>query len=1115
MTKKGFYKLLTKPHLFIRDYAKKNRDLKEKIKIYVEKIIDKNIPFPQYYYLLYLVFNKAEFFYMAEKALKRAIALKAKPIYYYNLGVLLKRKGQWWQIVEAFDKAIKIKPTADMEWHLAYAEALEKMNRFEEASTVLEKFAKDEKLDSNWYFIYGNLLKKISKEEESNIAFSKAIELDVDKNSKELGIGIFYELQGKWIDACEAYKEQVKKEPKNALIHYKLGLSYDRCYDWVNAEIEYMKAITLETYNAHWFYRLGLIREKQKKWELSTKAYICALERQENFIASWFYRLGYVLDKQKRYSEASKIFKEQRVLQDAHGVPENQYYNNASLKRSINYTEYYERYSLDDNIILYESYHGGSISGNPLALFRFLYRDERFKNYKHIWIINEKKKIPENLKKDVNIIFIKRDCDLYMRYLAKAKYLINNVTFPEYFIRKEGQLYLNTWHGTPIKTLGKDIKDDFFAHKNASRNFLQASHMISPNSHTTNILLKNFDIYETYQGIFAEIGYPRQDLTLNLPVENKTEIRKLLGILEDKKVVLYAPTWRGTLSGAKFDTDKLLSDIHLLKEIDNIYFLFRGHHMVETILSEIDEIKSIVVPAKIDTNSLLSIVDILITDYSSIAFDYMAREKPIIYYAYDRKEYETERGLYFPLEELGENIAYNNKQLIEILSKSIAFSKISSIQKKAQLQFCPYDDGFATRRVVELFFFDKKEGVKIINFPKKQSVLLYGGGFIPNGVTTSFLNLIEHIDKKKYSVSIVIDPKVIDSDKKKREQFNRLGKEIKVIGKFSSMGMTLEEKWIIDKFNTQRVLPSEEMKIIFQYVYQREFLRVFGRTKFDIIINFEGYNSYWVRLFSANKSANKIIYLHADMLEEAKIRFPYLYGNFYSYSFYNKLISVSNDANSINREHLVSNCNIDIEKFDYCDNLLNPQEILQKANNKIETALEKQIFEDSIVFINIARLSPEKDQKKLIRAFFRINQKYSKSKLIIIGQGELKSELQHLINDLKLSKKVYLLGQKFNPMPYLNKSDCFVLSSNYEGQGLVLLEAMILNKPVISTDIPGPRGVLKGNLGYLVENSEDGLYQGMLNFLKNKDNKREKFDYEKYNNNALKMFYMKVIGEIK
>jgi len=199
-----------------------------------------------------------------------------------------------------------------------------------------------------------------------------------------------------------------------------------------------------------------------------------------------------------------------------------------------------------------------------------------------------------------------------------------------------------------------------------------------------------------------------------------------------------------------------------------------------------------------------------------------------------------------------------------------------------------------------------------------------------------------------------------------------------------------------------------------------------------------------------------------------------------------------------------------VYKFDYSDNVLNPIEIIERSTEDIE---DSNIFNNSKTFINIARLSPEKDHKKLILAFSKVAKKHTNSKLIIIGDGSLKGDLNQLIKKLSLKKRVLLLGQKFNPMPYLKASDCFVLSSNYEGQGLVLLEAMVLEKPVISTDISGPRSVLKDGLGLLVDNSEDGLVEGMLKFLEDEESISKEFNYKEYNKKALDMFYLKVLGD--
>ena len=325
----------------------------------------------------------------------------------------------------------------------------------------------------------------------------------------------------------------------------------------------------------------------------------------------------------------------------------------------------------------------------------------------------------------------------------------------------------------------------------------------------------------------------------------------------------------------------------------------------------------------------------------------------------------------------------------------------------------------------------------------------------------------------------------------------------------STMLMSLEEKWLISKLNLQYDLASKEMWEIVNVAYRREYQRIFKGKRFDLIINFEGYSQYWIRLLGSVKEVSKVIYLHNDILGEAKVRFPYLYANMKFYKNYTKLISVSKDSHEINQK----NIELDKSLFDYSNNLLNPKEIMKKSKRSILTDYEKNIFKNSRVFINIARLSPEKGQNRLINAFSKLVKEYSDIKLVIIGQGPLKESLNELVVELSLENRVFLLGQKFNPMPYLKESNCFVLSSYHEGQGLVILEAMILKKYIISTDIEGPRELLKNNLGDLIENSEEGLYDAMLRFLE-KPLTLKYFDVEKYNEEAKNMFNNKVLSLI-
>jgi len=1214
MTIKGIYKLAKHPHVFVKDYVKK-RFTKEELKEYVSKAIDLDIPSHKYYYFIYKELKKEGYFSRAEQALRKAIYIKPKAEYYYALAVLLKTKWQWWQIVEALEKAIDIaEPKVKKEWYFFYVLALEKMNSLEEASKILYKLDKLGYLTSDRYFQHGNILQSLNKSSEASKMFKKAIESNPKKDDIQFGIGKFYEAKGNWILANKFYGELIQQNSDvNIKLLYRHALSFDRTYNWEEARISYLNTISLQAYNSSWYYRLGFVQERSRDWEGAVKSYSYAtfrskkndywyyrlgyvlskvgkykeacevfmlvkdvklhpneeesdkssleeivyesasdniellnkrleenttdtpcwyalgyqsslleyweiaeyaykeyLARKENFDSNLYFLLGNVLAQQKKYKEASKVFLEQRITQYAHGTPTTKYDKDQVFKKRVNYTEYYETFDIENNMILYESYHGSSISCNPYAIFKSLLTDEAFNNNRHVWVLNDKSKIPNELKDNVNIVFITRDCDLYMRYLAKAKYLVNNVSFPEYFIRKEEQVYLNTWHGTPIKGLGKDIKDEFMAHKNVTRNFLQASHLIQPNKYTSDILLDRYDVKDVFGGIVAQTGYPRQDLMLNITEEQKTKLLKKLNISNKKKIVLYAPTWRGLHGTAVFDTTRLEEDIKSIIELEDIHFLFRGHHMIEGLVSNLN-IGNVLVPNDIDTNSLLSVVDVLITDYSSIAFDYMAMEKPIIYYTYDREEYEAERGLYLPLEDLGGVICQNSEELLESLSTTIKSNEITIKQKEAQKEFCLYDDGKATQRVIDLVFKNKKENIDIVNKTNKKSILFYGGPFLPNGIISSFINLLNHIDYDKYAVTVVVEPNKIKQYPNRLEQVGKLDKRIRILGRVGGMINRLEEDWIIDKFDVQSRLANNEMWEIYTKAHKRDMRRLLGYNSFDYFVNFEGYNTFWVSLFASFNNENNSIFLHNDIHAEWKLKFPYLEKNIKLYDFYKNVVSVSEINMNVNIEKLFNAFGVQKDKFIYCDNVQNPEDVLVKSEEEIEEQ-DKDIFSNDIVFINIARHSPEKDLEKLIRAFQKVVKKYPKVKLINLGSGPLEEVLKSLIRQLGLTRSILLLGQRFNPYPYLKKSDCFILSSNHEGQPITLFESLILNKPIIATDIESNRNVLENRSGVLVENSIDGLEQAMIRFIEEGQNVNN-FDYFQYNEKTLNMFYEKILGD--
>lgn len=160
-----------------------------------------------------------------------------------------------------------------------------------------------------------------------------------------------------------------------------------------------------------------------------------------------------------------------------------------------------------------------------------------------------------------------------------------------------------------------------------ARNFLGADYLISANKFMTEVMYKRaYKLDGLYEGTTLEIGYPRSDLLINADIKKVKQKLEDIGIKTDKKIILYAPTWKGNLyNQLEYDVEEFKNTVKKFSEnIDQSKYriYLRVHYFLYKILAEDSELKDILIPFTIDTNELLSVVDILISDYSSIFFDF-------------------------------------------------------------------------------------------------------------------------------------------------------------------------------------------------------------------------------------------------------------------------------------------------------------------------------------------------------------------------------------------------------------------------------------------------------------------------------------------------------------
>jgi CDP-glycerol glycerophosphotransferase len=373
-------------------------------------------------------------------------------------------------------------------------------------------------------------------------------------------------------------------------------------------------------------------------------------------------------------------------------------------------TQYFRKVEVDplnEKMVVFESFLGKQYTGSPKYIYEEMLRDSRFADFKFIWsICNEKKdEIPGNP------ITVERGSLEYYKYLAVAKYRVNNVVFPIHH-KREGTIYLQTWHGTPLKKLLFDIEfegPETLGRENFYLESLNWDYLIAQNEFSNETFKRAF----RYDREVLVEGYPVNDIFYSFDIKEREEqIKKKLGIPLDKKIILYAPTWRDNeMSGSwshsfslKFDIEEFYSQFG-----DEYVLVLRMHHLISSELNIDKRYKDFILDCSkySDIQELYIISDILITDYSSVFFDFANSKKPILFFAYDFEVYKNEiRGFYLDMEnELPGPIIRTESELYSAIKNIIAISH-DYVDKYAEFyeRFCSYDDGNSAKRIIDKVF---------------------------------------------------------------------------------------------------------------------------------------------------------------------------------------------------------------------------------------------------------------------------------------------------------------------------------------------------------------------------------------------------------------------------
>lgn len=391
------------------------------------------------------------------------------------------------------------------------------------------------------------------------------------------------------------------------------------------------------------------------------------------------------------------------------------------ILKKIKYLYYYVRYNIDEKTILFEAFGGRNYTCSPKAIYEKMTTMDEFKNYKFIWaFINPNE---HNVLSDKRLKIIKSKSKEYYKYCSIAKYWIVNSIMDEAIIKKKNQVYVQCWHGTPLKKLRYDIEVNGAVlntiNEIRKRNDIDAKrfdYFISPSKYCTEKFTSAFNLKKLgKENIIIEEGYPRNDFLFNKSDKDINGIKKKLGIPKNKKVIFYLPTFRDNQhkSGLGYTYKTELDFDELKNKLGKDYvILFSPHYFVANKF-DFSKYKGFIINVQgyDEINELYLVSDIIMTDYSSVFFDFANLKKPIIYYMYDIDDYQNNlRDFYISLDELPGPIAKTQEELEDnILNIDKIFEKYKNKYEKFNKKYNYLDDGNASYRVIKKIF---KESVK-------------------------------------------------------------------------------------------------------------------------------------------------------------------------------------------------------------------------------------------------------------------------------------------------------------------------------------------------------------------------------------------------------------------
>ena len=451
---------------------------------------------------------------------------------------------------------------------------------------------------------------------------------------------------------------------------------------------------------------------------------------------------------------------------------------------------------------------------------------------------------------------------VYMELIETAQFLLTEVYLTAAWVKKEGQMYINIWHGTPLKKLGL-AKNAKGKHKNGIQqsNFIDADYLLYPNDYTKKHMLESYKVADLMPGKVLKLGYPRTGGMLEAAQSDQTELRKMLAP-NGEHIYAYMPTWKDYLKVDQVvaESKELLDYLDANLREDQILYVNLHHRVSDSLdYSQFKRIRQF--PPTVDSYKLLALTDALITDYSSVFYDYLALRRQIVLYCADYELYRKKRGTYMDLMELPFDKAVTPEEVLAAINRGKTYEDEAAYQ-----EFCAYDSVENAHKLCSLFLGTEDEVVvEAIPKNKKKKVMIYSDA-LSECTETQWLRKTAENCAGSDTVELFISCNQDMVNENKDSAYPLLNK-VPVIGTTadyfpSAMGRTAKKLYESGKITIGQAMS------VWKYDYAAAVRRFLGRAAFDLAVLLDVTDPEKLLSLTFMDQPNKIMIISDLMYEE-------------------------------------------------------------------------------------------------------------------------------------------------------------------------------------------------------------------------------------------------------